>query len=476
MYVGDRVTEPLALAVIALLVGVLARRPLFVIAAAGTATLAITRYIIATKQIVRAQDETEITQRLTRPQVTRDRPVTHTLSATRETPHPHSVQVSVDMPPGFDKTEVTLHLLSNETRAETEAELTASIVGEHSITAPTVTVEPLAGVRTASFTQGKPITLRSLPDEPTDVRIRRGDERSSAAFGIQGGGEYGEGLDPAELREYNFGDPLRHIDWNTTARQNEPFVREFEPETDSDFMLCLYHGEAMDIGIPGQTMLDYAKEVGLGIIALSESEADPTGFCHVDGEGTLGYRPPTTQAGGYRYIRDVMSSLGPNAYTDPPALDVPDRVLDAADRDARLRRLESETQFGQTLTHFYHARMHYRAVNQANPLISAIEHISSVRTDETHLCMISGDHDRASLYAAAQLADQRFDMVSLFITPTVLYDPAALATPADAYTEYQTFETFRRKLERLSAVRAFEVAPGDRLESLLTMKQSGGSI
>ena len=476
MDIGDRIIEPLALTAIALLVGVVARRPIFVIAAAGTATLAITRYIIATRHIVRSHDEVEIEQRLRRPQAIRDRPVTHTVNATREAPHPYDIHVTVDMPPGFDKTETELCLPSGETHAGTEVELTASTVGEHTIAAPTVTVEPLAGVRTASFSRGESITLRSLPSEPSDVRIRRGGERSNAAFGIQGGGDYGTGLDPAELREYNLSDPLRHIDWNTTARQNEPFVREFEPETDADFMLCLYHGEAMDRGIPGQTMLDYAKEVGLGIAALSESEADPTGLCHVDGEGTLGYRPPTTQAGGYRYIRDVMSSLGPNAHTDPPALDVPDRVLDATDRDIRLQRLKNETTFGQILRRFYQARMHYRAVNQANPLVSAVEYIASARTDETHLCLITGDHDRAGLYAAAQLADQRFGAVSLFVAPAILYDPAALATPTEAYTEYQAFETFRRKLERLSDVRAFEVAPGDRLESLLTIEQSGSSM
>lgn len=476
MHIGDRITEPLALTAIALLVGVVSRRPLFVIAAAGTATLAITRYIIATKHIVRTHDEIETDQRLTRPQAIRDRPVIHTLSVTRETPRPHEVRVTVDIPPGFDETETQLRLLSGETHAETEVELTASTVGEHSIAAPTVTVEPLAGVRTASFSRGESITLRSLPDEPTDVRIRRGGERSTSSFGLQSGGTHGEGLDPAELREYNLSDPLRHIDWNTTARQNEPFVREFEPETDADFMLCLYHGKAMDCGIPGQTVLDYAKEVGLGITALSESQADPIGLCHVDGEGTLGYRPPTTQTGGYRYIRDVIGSLGPNAHTDPPALDVPDRVLDATDRDIRLQRLEDQTTFGQTLTQFYRARMHYRAVNQANPLMSAVEHIASARTDETHLFLITGDHDRSGLYAAAQLADQRFGAVSLFIAPTILYNPDALATPADAYTEYQEFETFRHKLERLPDVRALEVAPGDRLESLLTIEQSGSSV
>ena len=60
MDIGDRIIEPLALTAIALLVGVVARRPIFVIAAAGTATLAITRYIIATRHIVRSHDEVEI--------------------------------------------------------------------------------------------------------------------------------------------------------------------------------------------------------------------------------------------------------------------------------------------------------------------------------------------------------------------------------------------------------------------------------
>ena len=37
----------------------------------------------------------------------------------------------------------------------------------------------------------------------------------------------GDGLDLADLREYQFHDDVRHIDWNVTARLEMPYVREY---------------------------------------------------------------------------------------------------------------------------------------------------------------------------------------------------------------------------------------------------------
>ncbi len=49
------------------------------------------------------------------------------------------------------------------------------------------------------------------------------------------GGEYhstfkGRGMTFSEVRSYQFGDDVRSIDWNVTARYNEPFVKVFEEE------------------------------------------------------------------------------------------------------------------------------------------------------------------------------------------------------------------------------------------------------
>ena len=51
----------------------------------------------------------------------------------------------------------------------------------------------------------------------------------------------GQGLDLADIREYAFGDDVRHIDWNVTARLDSPYVREYleDREINAHFLLDL---------------------------------------------------------------------------------------------------------------------------------------------------------------------------------------------------------------------------------------------
>ena len=58
------------------------------------------------------------------------------------------------------------------------------------------------------------------------------------------GGEYhstfkGRGMTFSEVRPYQFGDDVRSIDWNVTARYNEPFVKVFEEERELTLMLVV---------------------------------------------------------------------------------------------------------------------------------------------------------------------------------------------------------------------------------------------
>ena len=55
-------------------------------------------------------------------------------------------------------------------------------------------------------------------------------------------GEYhtsfkGRGMTFSEVRQYQYGDDVRAIDWNVTARYNEPFVKVFEEERELTMML-----------------------------------------------------------------------------------------------------------------------------------------------------------------------------------------------------------------------------------------------
>lgn len=66
-------------------------------------------------------------------------------------------------------------------------------------------------------------------------------------------GEYhsafkGRGMAFAEVREYQYGDDLRDIDWNVTARYNRPFVKIFEEERELTVMLMIDVSESLGFG------------------------------------------------------------------------------------------------------------------------------------------------------------------------------------------------------------------------------------
>ena len=58
----------------------------------------------------------------------------------------------------------------------------------------------------------------------------------------------GNGVDFADLREYEFGDDIRHIDWNVTARMDTPYVREFLEDREITAWFLLDLSPSVDFG------------------------------------------------------------------------------------------------------------------------------------------------------------------------------------------------------------------------------------
>ncbi len=65
----------------------------------------------------------------------------------------------------------------------------------------------------------------------------------------------GTGIDLADLREYQFGDDVRHIDWNVTARQQTPYVRQFTEDREMTAWLLLDLSGSIDFGSVDKTKL-----------------------------------------------------------------------------------------------------------------------------------------------------------------------------------------------------------------------------
>src|SRR5258706_6022338 len=58
----------------------------------------------------------------------------------------------------------------------------------------------------------------------------------------------GYGLDLADLREYQYGDDVRHIDWNVTARLQSPYVREYHEDREINAWFLLDLSASVDFG------------------------------------------------------------------------------------------------------------------------------------------------------------------------------------------------------------------------------------
>lgn len=86
-------------------------------------------------------------------------------------------------------------------------------------------------------------------------------------------GEYqsafkGRGMSFSEVREYQYGDDVRNIDWNVTARTNEPFVKVYEEERELTVMLVVDVSKSSFFGTVNQFKSEIITEIS-AVISFS---------------------------------------------------------------------------------------------------------------------------------------------------------------------------------------------------------------
>lgn len=95
-------------------------------------------------------------------------------------------------------------------------------------------------------------------------------------------GEYhsafkGRGMAFSEVREYQFGDDVRDIDWNVTARFHRPYVKVFEEERELTVMLLIDVSGSLDFGTTVQTKRDMVTEIAATIAFSAIQNNDKIG-------------------------------------------------------------------------------------------------------------------------------------------------------------------------------------------------------
>jgi len=125
-------------------------------------------------------------------------------------------------------------------------------------------------------------------------------------------GEYhsvfkGRGMEFSEVREYQFGDDIRNIDWNVTARFGHPFIKIFEEERELTVMLMVDLSGSLMFGSVEKTKQQIAAELSAILAFSALKNNDKVGLILFTDKIEKFVPPRKGRSHVLRIIREVLS-------------------------------------------------------------------------------------------------------------------------------------------------------------------------
>lgn len=126
----------------------------------------------------------------------------------------------------------------------------------------------------------------------------------------------GRGMAFSEVREYQFGDDVRDIDWNVTARFHRPYVKVFEEERELTVMLLIDVSGSLDFGTRRQMKRDMVTEIAATLAFSAIQNNDKIGVIFFS-DKIEKYIPPKKGRKHILYIiREMLDFHGESKKTD----------------------------------------------------------------------------------------------------------------------------------------------------------------
>lgn len=148
------------------------------------------------------------------------------------------------------------------------------------------------------------------------------------------GGEYqsafkGRGMEFSEVRAYTYGDDIRQIDWNVTARTGDPFIKVFEEEREQTLMLCIDISQSGTFGSKNQSKMDLAIELCAVLAFSAIKNSDKVGLVLFSDHIEKVVPPKKGRTHVLRLIRELYTTKPTGTGTDiGDALSYINRLLD----------------------------------------------------------------------------------------------------------------------------------------------------
>jgi len=134
-------------------------------------------------------------------------------------------------------------------------------------------------------------------------------------------GEYhssfkGRGMTFSEVRQYQFGDDVRAIDWNVTARYNEPYIKVFEEERELTMMLMVDISGSESFGTQNSFKKDIVTEIAATMAFSATQNNDKIGLILFSDQVELYIPPKKGKSHVLRIIRELVEFEPKSKKTD----------------------------------------------------------------------------------------------------------------------------------------------------------------
>ena len=208
----------------------------------------------------------------------------------------------------------------------------------------------------------------------------------------------GRGMAFSEVREYQYGDDVRDIDWNVTARFHRPYVKVFEEEREMTVMLLIDVSGSLDFGTQKQMKRDMVTEIAATLAFSAIQNNDKIGVVFFS-DKIEKYIPPKK---GRKHILYIIREM-----------------------------------------------LDFKPESTRTDVKQAIEFLSSVQKRRTTAFILSDFYVRGDFLQSLQIANRKHDVVAIQV-----YDQRARELPdvglmkvVDAETGYEQYvDTSSKKL------------------------------
>lgn len=195
----------------------------------------------------------------------------------------------------------------------------------------------------------------------------------------------GHGMSFAEVREYQFGDDIRDIDWNVTARQNKPHIKIFEEERELTIMLMIDVSGSREFGTTTQTKQDQITQIAACIAMSGIQNNDKIGVVFFS-DKIERYIPPQK---GKKHVLAIISEM-----------------------------------------------LQFQPTGRGTDLNKAIQYVSNAQKKRCTTFLISDFIDQRSIKQSLQIAGSKHDMIAIQV-----YDPRERELPNIGLMKMRDAET-----------------------------------